>query len=136
MRQDQRHRTQWAAQFAVASELCKRDYEVAFTMGSNTPLADLMVVSPRQTAFLIDVKGMRRRDFWLIRKHAHRPDLFFVFVHVQIEKPNDFFVMPHSDVIAAMAEYETIAKKHDPRFDGFRWKAVLSFRDRWDLLPG
>jgi hypothetical protein len=26
------HQTQWAAQFAVASELCKRGYEVALTM--------------------------------------------------------------------------------------------------------
>ena len=26
------HRTQWAAQFAVASELCKRGFEVALTM--------------------------------------------------------------------------------------------------------
>lgn len=35
------HFTQWAAQFAVASELCKRGYEVAFTLGHNTPLADM-----------------------------------------------------------------------------------------------
>ena len=31
------HQTQWAAQFAVASELCKRGYEVSFTMGNTTP---------------------------------------------------------------------------------------------------
>ena len=41
------HQTQWAAQFAVASELCKRGYEVSFTMENSTPLADLIVVSPR-----------------------------------------------------------------------------------------
>ena len=29
------HQTQWAAQFAVASELCKRGYEVALTMGNH-----------------------------------------------------------------------------------------------------
>jgi len=53
------HRTQWAAQFAVASELCKRGYEIAFTMGNATPLADLMVVSPTSKKnFLIDVKGL------------------------------------------------------------------------------
>jgi hypothetical protein len=38
--------TQWAAQFAVASELCKRGYEVSLTMGNATPVADLMLVSP------------------------------------------------------------------------------------------
>jgi hypothetical protein len=39
------HQTQWAAQFAVASELCKQGYEVALTMG-NQPVFDLMVISP------------------------------------------------------------------------------------------
>src|SRR5664280_2286235 len=61
---------QWAAQFAVASELCKRGYEVAFTLGHNTPLADLMVISPRRRHFLIDVKGLSARNPWLLkRKH-------------------------------------------------------------------
>ena len=55
------HQTQWAAQFAVASELCKRGYEVAFTLGHNTPLADLMVISPRKKPFLIDVKGLSEK---------------------------------------------------------------------------
>src|SRR5205823_5261292 len=53
------HQTQWAAQFAVASELCKRGYEVAFTSGHTTPVADLMAASPvAKTMFLIDVKGL------------------------------------------------------------------------------
>ena len=54
------HETQWAVQFAVASEeLCKLGYEVAFTLGHNTLLADLMVVSPiGKKQFLVDVKGL------------------------------------------------------------------------------
>jgi hypothetical protein len=61
------HQTQWAAQFAVASELCKRGYEVSFTMGNATPIADLMVVSPiRREMFLIDVKGLYRRNPWVL----------------------------------------------------------------------
>jgi hypothetical protein len=48
-----------SAQFAVASELRKRGYEVAFTSGHTTPVADLMAVSPvAKTMFLIDVKGL------------------------------------------------------------------------------
>jgi hypothetical protein len=49
------HQTQWAAQCAVASELCKRGYEVSFTMGNTAPVADLMVVSPlkREKCFLL-----------------------------------------------------------------------------------
>jgi hypothetical protein len=42
------HQTQWAAHFAVASELCKRGYEVALTSGHTTPVADLMVAARKQ----------------------------------------------------------------------------------------
>jgi hypothetical protein len=49
--------TQWAAQFAVASELYKRGYRVAFTLG-NQPAVDLMVRSPTEKLFKIDVKGL------------------------------------------------------------------------------
>ena len=51
------HQTQWAAQFAVASELCRRGYEVAFTTG-NHPCVDLMVYSPNRVPFAVDVKGL------------------------------------------------------------------------------
>jgi hypothetical protein len=63
------HRTHRAAQLAVASELRKRGYEVAFTMGNATPLADLMVVSPAlKSNFLIDVKGLYKPNSWPIRE--------------------------------------------------------------------
>ncbi len=55
-----KHQTQWAAQFAAASELCKRGYEVAFTMG-NHPHKDLMVVSPDGVTFAVDVKASTKR---------------------------------------------------------------------------
>jgi hypothetical protein len=51
----QRHsaqQTQWAAQFAAASELCKRGYEVALTMG-NHPVIDPMAVSPNGRSFFL-----------------------------------------------------------------------------------
>src|SRR2546428_3582345 len=57
------HQTQWAAQFAVASELCKRGYEGACNSGHTTPVADLMVVSPEtKEMFLVDVKGLYRKN--------------------------------------------------------------------------
>ena len=54
-------RTHWAAQFAVASELCKRGYEVALTMG-NYPVIDLMVVSPKGVPFLIYVNAQYKTE--------------------------------------------------------------------------
>jgi hypothetical protein len=42
-RTEKAQRTQCAAQFLAGSELVRRYYVVSFTMGNNTPDADLMV---------------------------------------------------------------------------------------------
>ena len=75
------HRTQSAAQFAVASELCKRGYEVALIMG-NHHVIDLMVVSPKGVPFLIDVKGQYKKKFWSVRLKKTRGKLFYVLAFV------------------------------------------------------
>ena len=88
------HRTQWAAQFAVASELCKRGYEVSFTMGNRTPLADLMVVSPVQKEmFLVDVKGLFRKNPWIVKRKPVRDNLFYILAFVPRDEDNQFFVL-------------------------------------------
>src|SRR5713101_1849633 len=95
------HRTQWAAQFAVASELCKRGYEVAFTMGNATPLADLMVVSPASKKnFLIDVKGLYKPNPWVIKKKITRDSLYYVLAFVPDDTNNRFFILSQKQVNA------------------------------------
>ena len=75
------HQTQWAAQFAVASELCKRGYQVALTLG-NHPAVDLMVQSPKGVQFTIDVKGLYKRNPWAVKEKKLMDRLFYVFVFV------------------------------------------------------
>src|SRR3954471_20125474 len=83
--------TQWAAQFAVASELCKRGYEVSFTMGHSTPLADLMVVSPvGKKMFLVDVKGLYRLNPWVVRRKPDRAGFFYILAFVPDDAANRF----------------------------------------------
>ena len=105
------HQTQWAAQFAVASELCKRGYEVSFTMGNTAPVADLMVVSPvKREMFLVDVKGMHRVNPWIIKRKAPRAMLFYVLAFVPDNAPNEFFVLRQQDTDALIAAELKMAK--------------------------
>jgi hypothetical protein len=96
-----RHQTQWAAQFSVASALCKRGYEVSFTLGNNTPLADLMAVSPKERRmFLLDVKGLAQKNYWQINRQPPCADLFYVLAVVPQGAPNEFFVLTQDEVNA------------------------------------
>ena len=66
-------------------ERCKRGYEVAFTSGHTTPIADMMAVSPiKKAMFLVDVKGLYRKNPWLIKRKTARNNLLYILAFVPI----------------------------------------------------
>jgi hypothetical protein len=120
--------TQWAAQFAVASELCKRGYEVAFTLGANAPLANLMVISPGKAHFLIDVKGLSRRSSWVLKRKQPRQDLYYVLTLVPRDKPNQFFILKQGDA-------NDLVTRRSDAWDGLLYDAAAAFEAKWESLP-
>jgi hypothetical protein len=131
------HQTQWAAQFAVASELCKRGYEVALTMGHATPIADLMAVSPqKKEMFLVDVKGLYRKNPWLIKRKPLRTNLFYILAYVPTDETNEFFVLPHKQVLKLInSELVRLQRPSEYPITGFVWKLALEYQNAWHLLP-
>ena len=117
--------------------VCKRGYEVSFTMGNTAPVADLMVVSPvEREMFLVDVKGLYRVNPWIVKRKAPRAKLFYVLAYVPSNAANEFFVLRQQDVDALItAELKRLNRPEDYPVTGFVWKAALQFRDAWDVLP-
>ena len=138
------HRTQWAAQFAVASELCKKGYEVAFTVG-NHPNVDLMATSPSGVSFGIDVKGLYRRNFWAVKAKPFKSGLFYILAFVPDDAPNRFFILDQTQVnaeIAAEIERAIFRARSKGRtdtkaevFPGLGWKFAEQYEDAWKTLP-
>lgn len=131
------HRTQWAAQYAVASELCKRGYEVSFTMGNATPLADLMVVSPKfKQMFLVDVKGLYRPNPWVIKRKIARAGLFYVLTFVPDDNANRFFVLKQTQVNTYIeSELRRLLRPNDYSMTGILWKQAENHENAWKVLP-
>jgi hypothetical protein len=142
-----KHQTQWAAQFAVASELCKRGYEVALTMG-NHPVSDIMAVSPKErVSFVVDVKGLHKKNFWPVRERPKTHDnLFYVFALVPSEtkNPNRFFILTHTQVNegirkdweGAKARRKAKGRSGEPADrKGVTWNFAEDYGDQWEALP-
>src|SRR2546430_6266653 len=124
------HRTQWAAQFAVASELCKRDYQVALTLG-NHPAVDLMVISPNKQSLQIDVKGLYRPNYWQVRKQEPRSGLFYVFAYVPDTEPNRFFIMTQETVNRLIDEHRARCGHSPTHHDGVPWRYAENHENKW-----
>jgi hypothetical protein len=120
------HFSQWAAQFAVASELCKRNYEVALTLG-NHPKVDLMVFSTKGVPFAVDVKGLRAGSTWLVRRKAPVRDLYYVLAFVPPGNPNQYFVM-NQETANRLIRGDTSASD-------IRRADILNYLDKWEALP-
>jgi hypothetical protein len=135
------HISQWAAQFAVASELVKRGYEVAFTMG-NHPKKDLLVVSPSGAPFAIDVKGLHDKTNFSVSSRPSITDLFYVLVHVPTGAANSFFVLTHAEVNECIeSATEAWRAKNDvptttvDTWPIIKWADAQRFKDAWDKFP-
>jgi hypothetical protein len=137
MSSDRGHQTQWTAQFAVASELCKRGYEVAFTSGHTTPVADMMAVSPiKKEMFLVDVKGLYRKNPWLIKRKTARGNLFYILAFVPIGDNNRYFILSQrsaTDLI--VAELQRLSRADDYPITGFSFKLGELHENAWNALP-
>jgi hypothetical protein len=123
------HRTHRAAKCAVASELRKRGYEVA-----PTPLADLMVVSPMSKKnFLIDVKGLYKRNSWKIKTKARRENLYYVLAFVPDDTDNHFFILSQEQVNTHVRdELARLGRPDDYSSPGIDWKQAEAHENRWD----
>jgi hypothetical protein len=138
------HRAQWAAQFAVASELCKRGYHVALTMEIH-PAIDLIVVSPKGLPFLIDVKGQYRKDSWAVRLKKTRGKLFYVLAFMPNVGQNRFFVLTQEAMEREIKRHlqHAIARREARGLDGeplyfprVVWGFVKKHEGAWKVLPG
>lgn len=135
-------RTQWATQFLAAAELVRRNYTVSFTMGNNTPTADLMVGTPTGRQFWIDVKGLSVKTDWLFRPKAIHRNLFYILVHLsqlaapgKRREPDSFFILTQSEANALESAYRAARPANKTTMPGFKFVEAEPHRDRWDKLP-
>jgi hypothetical protein len=137
-----RMRTQWTAQFLVASELARRGYTVSFTMGNHTPDADLMVGIPGGGLFWIDVKGLSAKNSWVVSNKKTNSNLYYVLVYVAPEPPleksrdiDQFFVLTQEGIKNLLDDYLKRHPNDKNKLPGFGWSDPKEFRNAWHKLP-
>ena len=110
----------------------------------NHPSVDLMVISPSGKKFAVDVKGLYKKNWWLIKEKKYLKDLFYVLAFVPDDAPNEFFVLSQMQVNKAIQRVMEEGREKRLRkgksieklgsMPGLPWKFVQRFRG-WDILP-
>ena len=137
---EKRHHTEWGAVFLVAAELERRGYTVSFTLGHNTPIADLMIATPSGVQFSVDVKGQSSKSSWNLRPKRPWANLFYILVYFPPKAPGSsekdrFFILTQADANMLVATYRQNHPGDSGKAPGFAFKDPEPFEDQWGSLP-
>lgn len=135
-RSRKQQRTQWTAQFLVASELARNGYTVSFTMGNHTPVADLMVGCANGTQFWVDVKGLSSSNAWVVKPKERRHGLYYVLTRVGDKRADDrFFILTQEEANRTIQHYQEKHQSAKHEVSGFNFNDAMPFEGAWRKLP-
>lgn len=94
---------------------------------------------------MVDVKGLSSKNCWLIRRPEAQDDLYFVLVYIApasgsplaYQRP-DFYVLSRAQIVKELDETKSVreaAGAFRPDFEDIRYKPILKYQNRWDVLP-
>lgn len=90
----------------VAAELLKRQLQTSFTLG-NAKAIDLFAYNPETgNVFTIQVKSLRRRNYFLIDPEKVKKEHTYVFVLLNgVEDQVEYFVVPGKDLLGKRKKF-------------------------------
>ncbi len=123
----------------VVQALTEKGY-IATIVRGNAPETDILARVPNGRSFSVEVKSLRKPNFWLCREPTCNTD-YWLFVIIDAE-PKLVSIMTSDEVREAWDDYYThYCKMHHENFDragngwGILQGVVKQHINRWDKLP-
>lgn len=129
--------TGMAGEFLVAGKLFKRKLLVSVTMG-NAKAIDLFVHNPKTNKiFAIQVKTLRGKNCFPIRREKIMSDYTYVFVILNHdEQDEEYFIVPGETILNDIDRFfGTSYKREEPsKVPAINYGPLKPFRDNWSLF--
>jgi hypothetical protein len=124
--------TALAGELFVAAELLRRGLQTSVTFG-NAKAIDLFAHNPRSgISFNVQVKSLRRTNFFPISPAKVCHDHVYVFVLLnEPGTPVEYFVVPGKELVSNQALFGKSYSYPKSKFPCIHPKVLQSFRDNW-----
>jgi hypothetical protein len=128
-----------AGEHLVAGELTSRGYIAAITL-KNTKSIDILATneSAAKVACIQVKASQQKRNGWILNQRNEdmkSPNLFYVFIRLNMDSPPDFYVVPSAEVADAIAEshrqFVAGGGKDNPMRE---FSPEEHCRNNWDIL--
>jgi len=126
-------------EYFVAAELTRRGYVVAMPPGNFTG-TDLFVESPEGAIFGIEVKSLRKSNFWLIKDSNVITPRYHILVFLPENQSPQYFLFTPKQMKAEKDKYWEGCKargatERTTLHQGFNWSQAKPYLNKWSALP-
>ena len=130
--------TGMAGEFLTVGKLFKRGYQASVTFG-NAKAVDVLVYNPaNEKSFSVQVKTLRKKNCFLIKKESLMPDHIYVFILLNdFEKAEEYFILPGREIISNIDNFFG-ASYRDPNnpsnMPAINYGPLMPYRDNWGVF--
>ncbi len=126
-----------AGEFLVAGKLFKRGLQVSVTMG-NAKSIDLFVHNSKiGHTFNVQVKTLRSKNYFPMRKECIRENDIYVFVVLnKVDQDEEFFILPGKTIQKDINRFfgTSYTREKPSTFPGIRYGSLDEFKDNWTVF--
>ena len=125
-----RHMSSLSGEFFVAAEMLKRGIQTSVTFG-NAKSIDLLGYNPETGSnFTVQVKTLRKRNYFLIDPKVINKQHIYVFVLLNsVDDPVEYFLATGKQLIKEKERFD-----QHPKLPGIHPKKMDIFKNNWHVL--
>jgi len=127
-----------AGEFLTVGKLFKRGYQASITLGNAKAIDVFVYNSKTNKTFNVQVKTLRQKNCFPVRKEAIRPDYVYVFIILHAwEKPEEFFIVPGHEILGNINRFfgASYRDPHNPsNMPAINYGPLAPYKDKWQVF--
>ena len=130
--------TGMAGEFLTVGKLFKRGYQASVTFG-NAKSVDVLVYNPsNDKSYIVQVKTLRQKNCFLIKKERINPDHIYVFIFLHtFEEAEEYFILSGRKILENINNFFGSSYK-DPNnpsnMPAINYGPLAQYKDNWQVF--
>ena len=130
--------TAMAGEFLTVGKLFKRGYQASVTFG-NAKAIDVLVYNPgNDKSYAVQVKALREKNCFLMKKDNVKPDHVYVFVLLhEFEQPEEFFIVSGREILQDINKFFGASYRDRDKpsnMPAINYGPLLPYKDNWQVF--
>lgn len=126
-----------AGEFLTVGKLFKRGIQASLTLGNAKSIDVLAFNTRNQKNYNVQVKALRKKNCFPIKKETIKPDYIYVFII--LNKPDDaedYFILKGSEILADINNFygNSYSKNVPSSMPAINYGPLKDYRDNWEIF--